>query len=163
MAFVNHSVFVNGPPDSLLSDNENQFVSKFFQNVCRILGIKNLFTTTYHPQLNGQVERFNRTILAALRHYVVDLANDWDLTSSRTRLRMHTKPSSIGQLQWLHSSWFCHVHLARFHCRASLLWSTAAVPPISTLIERFRASLIWSTAALPPISTLIGSPEIQAS
>ena len=40
---------------------------------------KNNFTTTYHPQANGQVERYNRTILAALRTYVADHPRDWDL------------------------------------------------------------------------------------
>lgn len=79
IAFVNHWVFVYGPPVHLLSDNGSQFTSKFFQNVCRILGVKNLFTTTYHPQCNGQVERFNRTMLAALRHYVADHPKEWDL------------------------------------------------------------------------------------
>ena len=78
-AFVHHWVFTYGPPIKLLSDNGSQFTSKFFQNVCRILGVNNVFTTTYHPQTNGQAERFNRTILAALRHYVADHPRDWDL------------------------------------------------------------------------------------
>ncbi|CDF38075.1 unnamed protein product [Chondrus crispus] len=48
-AFVHHWVFVYGPPFKLLSDNGTQFTARFFQNVCRILGIRNVFTTTYHP------------------------------------------------------------------------------------------------------------------
>ena len=43
------------------------------------MSIKNNFTTTYHPQSNGQVERYNRTILAARRTYVSDHPRDWDL------------------------------------------------------------------------------------
>lgn len=80
-AFCTHWVFTYGPPVFLLSDNGAQFTSKFFQAVCKILGISNLFTTTYHPQCNGQVERFNRTILAALRHYIGDNQREWDLYS----------------------------------------------------------------------------------
>ena len=34
---------------------------------------------TYHPQSNGQVERYNRKILSALRTYVADHGKDWDL------------------------------------------------------------------------------------
>ena len=78
-AFIKHWIFVYGPPVSVLSDNGKQFTARFFIDVCRILGIKNVFTTTYHPQANGQVERFNRTILSALRHYVAEHPKDWDL------------------------------------------------------------------------------------
>ncbi|CDF33203.1 unnamed protein product [Chondrus crispus] len=48
-AFVHHWVFVYGPPVTVLADNGKQFVSRLFQEICRILGIKNVFTTTYHP------------------------------------------------------------------------------------------------------------------
>ena len=69
-AFCYHWVFVYGMPKTLLSDNGTQFSSKFFQACCIELGIKQVFTTAYHPQCNGQVERFNRTILSQLRAYV---------------------------------------------------------------------------------------------
>ena len=58
-AFVQHWIFVYGNPVWVLSDNVPQLAAKFFQDVCRILGTKNQFTSTYHPQCNGQVERFN--------------------------------------------------------------------------------------------------------
>lgn len=62
-AFVKNFVFLNGPPEKLLSDIRKQFTSKTFQDICQIRGVENLFTTTYQPQENGQVERFNRTLL----------------------------------------------------------------------------------------------------
>ncbi len=39
-----------GAPRTLLTDNEKQLTAKFFQHVCHILGISNVFTKTYHPQ-----------------------------------------------------------------------------------------------------------------
>ena len=42
----------------------------------------NVFTTTYHPQTNGQVERFNRTLAAMLRCYVEDNPGLWCLYAS---------------------------------------------------------------------------------
>jgi len=54
-AFVEEWVFTYGPPKTLLSGNGKQFVSKLFQDSCRVLGIKNCYTTTYHPRENGQV------------------------------------------------------------------------------------------------------------
>lgn len=71
-AFVRDWTFVYGPPVYLLSDNGPQFTSKVFQEVCQILRVSNVFTTRYHPQCNGQVERFSRTIVSALRHYLGD-------------------------------------------------------------------------------------------
>ena len=46
--------------------------------MCSLLGLSNIFTSTYHPQTNGQVERYNRTILAMLRNYVNEHQEDWD-------------------------------------------------------------------------------------
>jgi hypothetical protein len=66
-AFCDHWVYSYGPPLSLLTDNGPQFTAKFFLAVCAELGVKKIFTTAYHPQTNGQVERYNRTILASLR------------------------------------------------------------------------------------------------
>jgi transposase InsO family protein len=66
-AFCEHWVLVYGLPRYLLTDNGTQFTAKFFLAVCHDLGISKVFTTAYHPQTNGKVERFNRTILNALR------------------------------------------------------------------------------------------------
>ena len=77
-AFITNWVFVYGAPVKLLSDNGSQFTSRFFLAVCKILSIESVFTTAYHPQTNGQVERFNRTLVSTLRHYLADNQRDWD-------------------------------------------------------------------------------------
>ena len=78
VAFCEAWAFKYGPPATLLSDNGSQFASKLFQTVCQRFGIDNRFTSAYHPQTNGQVERYNRTVLAMLRNYVNDHRDDWD-------------------------------------------------------------------------------------
>jgi len=52
LAFCRDSISVYGPPDTVLTDNGPQFASLFFQGVCNVIGIRNLYTTTYHPQTN---------------------------------------------------------------------------------------------------------------
>jgi hypothetical protein len=47
-AFVLDWVAVYGIPLLLLTDNGTLCISKFFQTVCRLLGVKQLFTTAYH-------------------------------------------------------------------------------------------------------------------
>ena len=90
-AFVHHWVFVYGPPVRLLSDNGTQFTARFFQNICRILGVRNVFTTKYHLQANGQVESFNRTLTSALQKYVGEHPKDWDLFSDAVTYAYNTQ------------------------------------------------------------------------
>ena len=71
-AFLEYWVFSFGALAKIVSGNGSQFTSDLFKKVCRTLGVRNLFTTTYHPQTNGQAERFNRTLLASLRAFVAE-------------------------------------------------------------------------------------------
>jgi transposase InsO family protein len=77
-AFCNHWAYAHGPLSSLLTDIGPQFTAKFFLAFSLELGIQKVFTTAYHPQANGQVERYNRKILASLRGYVAHRQEDWD-------------------------------------------------------------------------------------
>jgi len=63
-AFCDSWVASYGPPDTLPTDNGPQLTSTLFQGVCRLMGITNLYSTTYHHQTQGQFERYNRTIVA---------------------------------------------------------------------------------------------------
>ena len=42
------------------------------------MGIASNYTFPYHPQTNGQVERYNRTLVRQLRCYVAEHQADWD-------------------------------------------------------------------------------------
>jgi len=43
-----------------------------------LLGIASNYTTPYHPQTNGQVERYNRTLVRQLRCYIAEHQTEWD-------------------------------------------------------------------------------------
>eukprot|EP00731_Ephydatia_muelleri_P035934 Em0180g1a len=67
-----------GVPESLHSDQGANFVSEVMQSLCAQLGIKRTQTSAYHPEGNGQVERFNRTLEAMLSKVVEEHQKDWD-------------------------------------------------------------------------------------
>ena len=50
-----------GVPEEVLSDMGTQFVSECMKEVSRLLRIRQLTTTPYHPMCNGLVEKFNGT------------------------------------------------------------------------------------------------------
>ena len=54
------------PPEQLHSDQGRQFESDLVKEICELLQIRKTRTTPYHPQCNGMVERFNRTLLDML-------------------------------------------------------------------------------------------------
>ena len=67
-----------GVPQYLHSDQGANLVSDVIQSLCTLLGIQRTQTTAYYPQGNGQVERFNRTLVAMLSKVVSDHQKDWN-------------------------------------------------------------------------------------
>ena len=56
---VERIVLTHSVPRQLLSDRGTNFTSTLMSEVYRLLGIKKIYTTAYHPQTDGTVERFN--------------------------------------------------------------------------------------------------------
>ena len=55
-----------GVPSQLLSDHGRAFLSKLLQEIGALLGFHKVNTSAYHPQMDGLVERFNRTLIDLL-------------------------------------------------------------------------------------------------
>ena len=53
-------------------------MGKVFTSMCQQIGVHKVFTSPYHPQTDGFIERFNQTLLRDLRAYVSANEDDWD-------------------------------------------------------------------------------------
>ena len=60
------------------SDQGRNFESALFTEICHLKGIKKTRTTPYYPQLDGMVERFNRTLEMELLKFAEHQQKDWD-------------------------------------------------------------------------------------
>ena len=69
----------HGTGSTLITDQGRSFVSSFFKETCKILGIRQINTSALHPISNGQVERFHRSLHTGLSHYIDSLNTNWDL------------------------------------------------------------------------------------
>lgn len=74
-------------PDRIISDRGTCFTSHLFKKFCGDKGIKHVLNAVASPQSNGQVERYNRTILDSLTAQNLNSnERDWD--------------AKIGRIQW---------------------------------------------------------------
>ena len=65
-------------PASILSDNGSNFKSYLVKRMFETLQIKPVYTTVYHPQTDGQCERFNSTLIQTLRKLIQNEPREWD-------------------------------------------------------------------------------------
>ena len=66
-----------GFPEKFISDQGRNFESDLIKELCKIAGVKKLHTTPYHPQGNGQCERFNSTLCNMLGTLSAEEKSDW--------------------------------------------------------------------------------------
>ena len=67
-----------GCPLEIHTDQGRNFDGKLFASICQLLQITKTRTTPYRPCSNGQVERYNRTLLQLIRCFLRNNQNTWD-------------------------------------------------------------------------------------
>jgi transposase InsO family protein len=75
--FLKEVIRLHGVPDSIVSDRDTKFTSIFWRELQRLMGIKLLMSTAFHPQTDGATERANRSIGQVLRALVRNDQRDW--------------------------------------------------------------------------------------
>jgi transposase InsO family protein len=92
--------------------------------LCDELGVKHQLSTAYHPQTNGLVERFNRTLCEALAKYANEHKDDWDIYLSSALFAYRTKKYNITR-----------------HKPFYLIYGRDAILPVEFAVETVRVEL----------------------
>lgn len=75
--FVDYFICRYGCPLEVVTDQGANFMSSLMKNVCKLLKIKKICTSAYHPQAN-LVERSNRELKIYLRQFILGNPESWD-------------------------------------------------------------------------------------
>ena len=76
--FFREIVRLHGMPRTIISDRDAKFLSYFWKTLWAKLGTKLLFSTTCHPQTDGQTKVVNRTLSTLLRAIIKKNIKTWE-------------------------------------------------------------------------------------
>jgi transposase InsO family protein len=84
-----------GIPQMILTDQGSNFMSGVF-TVCKLLKIKKIKCTAYHPETNGALERKHGVLVEYLRCFILDHSNWYKWLPYATFVFKTTPPYSHG-------------------------------------------------------------------
>ena len=76
--FFKEVVRLDGLPRSIVNDRDSKFLTHLGRTLWGKLGTKLLFSTTCHPQSDGQIEVVNKTLGQMLRCIIVQNIREWE-------------------------------------------------------------------------------------
>jgi len=94
----------HGCPRTIHSDRGTSFVNGIIQALSQRFGMRQVLSTAYHPESNGLVERYNRTLGNMLSKLSMDKPTNWDhylslaLFAYRTAVQSTTRYSPFQLL-----------------------------------------------------------------
>ena len=87
--FLNQWIARFGVPLHIVTDQGRQFESDLFKHLSSVIGFHRIRTTSYHPQSNGMIERFHRTLKTALKTH----GKDWLISLPTVTLALRCIPN----------------------------------------------------------------------
>ena len=84
-----------GYPAKIHHDQGREFENQLFYHLEKFSGIERTRTTPYHPSGNGQVERFNQTVLAMMRTLPETYKSRWHLHVNKLVHAYNCSPNDV--------------------------------------------------------------------
>jgi transposase InsO family protein len=69
----------HGSGSTLITDQGSSFTAAFFRETCKILGVRKVRNSPYHPMSNGLQERVHRVLHDSIAHYIDSNSTNWDV------------------------------------------------------------------------------------
>jgi transposase InsO family protein len=76
--YMSRIMCLHGIPKKIVSDRGSQFTSKFWEKLHESMDTRLNFSSSYHPQTDGQMERTNQILEDMLRACALKYGKGWD-------------------------------------------------------------------------------------
>jgi hypothetical protein len=113
--YMNKIVCLHGVPKRIVSDRATQFTLHFLRQLHESLGTRLEFSTTFHPQTDGQTERVNQMLEDMLRACALDYGSRWDANLPYAEFSYNNSYQSSIEMSSFEA-------LYGRKCRTPLLW-----------------------------------------
>ncbi|GJV35069.1 putative mitochondrial protein [Tanacetum coccineum] len=120
---------LHGLPTSIVSDRDKVFLSNFWKELFKLLQVKLLMSTAYHPQTDGQTEVVNRCLECYLRCMIGERPKEWKKWLNCGIIQTSILPFKLLPLRQF---------MAKHHQFMFLIWELKLCqgsPPLSQVME----------------------------
>ena len=138
-----------GLPEKILSDQGDNIESQLMADLCKLMGMQKIWTSPYHPQTNGQCERFNSTLIRILGMLPPEKKSEWKHhTGTLVHAYNCTRKSATGFIPY-YLMYGRQPHLP-VDITLALAPQTTTAPDTSKFIQKMREHAKWAQKRLRP-------------
>ena len=94
---LNEVIARYGSPLSIHSDLGSNYESQIFKELCKLMEVRKTRTSVRNPKGNGQVEKFNRTLVRMIKAYLKGQQENWDLNLGCLAAAFRATPSASSK------------------------------------------------------------------
>ena len=99
--FFKEIVRLHGLPTNIVLDQDSRFLGHFWRTVWKRMNTRLDYSSTYHPQTDGQTEVVNKSLGNLLRILVGDHPKQWDQLLARVEYAYNDSPNrSTGKISF---------------------------------------------------------------